>query len=441
MVTNRTPGPRVTFADTPAQVIPQPLHDRNFEEVEPGRFCAYLQSEGQARLCLKLEDDKLLRALGVEPLQKTVEHAPSISLATLLKRYPSLTPKMRAALAYILAQSVWHYYDSDWMSVPWSRDSIHFLSHVENDSSDGRGVHACKPYLSVQFGPEGRGDHVDFGQGEIHRFPRVRMLGIMLLEIALGFPLPPPARTLTNQSAIVNDEWARAKGLSERPWSDFDYPKYRLAVKNCLDHKIFSEVPTEPNATEAELERQLDKRREILYTRVVSPLEQLLEGTGWLEEINRFEALRLPSSLDAEPEMDELSTKKRQLAMPPTKPSRAWMRRVQLLSRTLKSVGRQAGASERVSVAILDTGYDPDSGSGFFDHGSVNNHLKGWKDFVGAGDRPQDTDGHGTHTVSLLMQVAPEADIFVARVARNSKELETCSENVAQVRKLTRRTI
>jgi hypothetical protein len=47
---------------------------------------------------------------------------------------------------------------------------------------------------------------------------------------------------------------------------------------------------------------------------------------------------------------------------------------------------------------------------------------------------PVDTDGHGTHLVSLIMRIAPEADIYVARVAESSARLESCRAKVAKVR-------
>jgi hypothetical protein len=42
--------------------------------------------------------------------------------------------------------------------------------------------------------------------------------------------------------------------------------------------------------------------------------------------------------------------------------------------------------------------------------------------FLRRGDR--DLDGHGTHGAALLLEVAPEADIFVARVFKDRKEIK-----------------
>ena len=47
--------------------------------------------------------------------------------------------------------------------------------------------------------------------------------------------------------------------------------------------------------------------------------------------------------------------------------------------------------------------------------------------------KPIDTDGHGTHLVTLLLQVAPSAEIYVARVAENSKALATAEDHISQV--------
>lgn len=70
---------------------------------------------------------------------------------------------------------------------------------------------------------------------------------------------------------------------------------------------------------------------------------------------------------------------------------------------------------QRVKIAILDTGIDlrHDAFNGQFPDGRV----KKVEDFVQAGGTGADVHGHGTHCAALLRKVAPEADIYVARVA------------------------
>ena len=79
----------------------------------------------------------------------------------------------------------------------------------------------------------------------------------------------------------------------------------------------------------------------------------------------------------------------------------------------------------RVRIAILDTGIELPEVA-FWAYRDRIREQKSWvtdddcDDFIQRGDR--DIDGHGTHGAALLLQVAPEADIFVARVFRDRKE-------------------
>lgn len=84
----------------------------------------------------------------------------------------------------------------------------------------------------------------------------------------------------------------------------------------------------------------------------------------------------------------------------------------------------------RIKVAILDTGYDKDA---IFFNQDRDTRLKGWKDWVDNLPYPQDQDGHGTHVLSLIMKIAPAADIFVSRVSKDEKDLQNASNNIAQV--------
>jgi hypothetical protein len=228
-----------------------------------------------------------------------VEHTPTIPLASLLQSY-RFTAKMKAALAYILAQSVWKFYDSDWMSTRWTSETVQFVKEFTSLLREGEpGVYAFKPYVSVQFG-EHDADACESSStvGEIHRYPRVRFLGIMLVEIGHGL-LPPRAEDnchALSRTAQMNRDLFQAIEISnsKKPWPDFDYPKYRLAVKNCLSPDIFMNAPSMPDATADQLAEGLRERRRILFDSVISPLEDLLQGTGWKEELNQIGPL-IPS--------------------------------------------------------------------------------------------------------------------------------------------------
>jgi hypothetical protein len=221
-------------------------------------------------------------------LKQIVKHTPGISLATVLQNY-RLTPKMKAALAYILAHSVWQFYDSDWMKTRWTSETIQFMMQCSHGETEPN-VFPSKPYFSVRFGE----DDSDASESTstalvIHRYPRVRALGIMLVEIGIGSLLPrSEAEEDLSQTAKINWYFLSATEYSNQKdsWPNFDYRKYRTAVKNCLDHRIFCDAPFRPEASKKERADGLRMRREILYNRVVFLLEELLQGTGWKDELD-----------------------------------------------------------------------------------------------------------------------------------------------------------
>jgi subtilisin family serine protease len=84
-----------------------------------------------------------------------------------------------------------------------------------------------------------------------------------------------------------------------------------------------------------------------------------------------------------------------------------------------------------IKIAILDTGYDEEAD--FFLPRERSRQVRDWKDFASNSSSPEDFDGHGTHVVALAMKMAPFADIYVARVAQDTKKLQGAGENIAKV--------
>lgn len=84
-----------------------------------------------------------------------------------------------------------------------------------------------------------------------------------------------------------------------------------------------------------------------------------------------------------------------------------------------------------LKIAILDTGYDGNAPS--FCNPGLSQRMRGWRDFVSGSPTPVDSDGHGTHLTTLLLQMALSAEIYVARVAENSRGLASAEGNISQV--------
>lgn len=93
----------------------------------------------------------------------------------------------------------------------------------------------------------------------------------------------------------------------------------------------------------------------------------------------------------------------------------------------------QKEAYPRIRIAVLDTGYNPNTE--FFLDRDRQRRLRGWKDWaVESSAYPRDDNGHGSNVLSLLMKMAPMADMYVARIAKNSAQLERSSQSIADVK-------
>ena len=424
-------------------------------QVDQGQFCNLIRLEANSRICLTIQDGRLQKS-GFEPLKQIVEHVPGISLANILELY-HLTAKMKLALAYILALSVWQYYDSDWMKTRWTSETIQFLKECGSIGTSKQGkLIAWKPYLSVRFGDEdpesGEFSDVD---GEIHRYPRIRALGIMLVEIGIGLPLhrsdeERPAQSL---AAKINDDLLLAIQYSkdEKLWRDCDYPNFLGAVNHCLDPGTFALAPCIRGVGDKEEAEGLKQRRNILYEKVVFPLEELLHGTRWMEQLTAIGPLETPAKVSAvQLVAEQSSADDAAIGPPPTrkaakktitkseKEAKRWLSRMQRLNSELAKTSQRmvlGSSSARVRIAVLDTGCDDNAP--FFLHPDNGPRLKEWKDWVDGSDQWQDCHGHGTHLVSLIMKTAPEAHICVARIAKSPDTLLKAGENVAKVSHFT----
>ena len=73
---------------------------------------------------------------------------------------------------------------------------------------------------------------------------------------------------------------------------------------------------------------------------------------------------------------------------------------------------------EKVRIAVLDSGIDEEGDTMIYQAIKCGRISPKGKSFVSgrAGDWMRDTCGHGTHVARLLLQTAPAAEIFVAKI-------------------------
>lgn len=82
-----------------------------------------------------------------------------------------------------------------------------------------------------------------------------------------------------------------------------------------------------------------------------------------------------------------------------------------------------------VKIAVLDTGVD--SKNPFIRGARKANRIKALKSFVKTDESTEDGVGHGTHVAALLLNVAPDAQIYIAKVAQD--ENIPSDHNIAEV--------
>ncbi|KAL1617277.1 hypothetical protein SLS56_011048 [Neofusicoccum ribis] len=294
------------------------------------------------------------------------------------------------------------------------------------------------------------------GESVMHKYPKVLALGILLIEIAKGEILE-ACRTLQRYDDSSTNEYfiSAWSSLSNGVLGeDDDYTTYREAVKQCLDFDLFAEAPYLPGQSRPE--KSLRERRAILYSKVVSPLKKLLEGTGWFSEIDeikqephfqptipsRREAskMRAPSAREFHGELEQdidalaLTGLPNPLSQPmllagkPKWTPGSWLDKMDSINSMLSA---QGNAVQPVKIAVLDTGCSLDSPI-FLMEGQEARLKDRWKDWVESSPKPTDENGHGNRIVSLLLRIAPNAEIFVARVAKNPRSLQKSDSRIAQ---------
>jgi len=220
--------------------------------IQPGKgFCELLrQTLGSGRMILRLKNQSLAYIEREIP-QRILRNGPSISLAEVLSDY-ALTRKMKLALAFTLARSMWQYYDSEWTKREWSAESIHFMTELEAPNWQTT-VITCRPSLMTSFTNVEAHEIVEeyaIPRDVLHNYPRILALGWLLVRIGWD-----DYTQLTNHSTTppmsprkLNDECVEGRHMCQVPsWprlgphdpaGDNIRKKYKAATEVCFDNKV-----------------------------------------------------------------------------------------------------------------------------------------------------------------------------------------------------------
>ncbi|EJP63535.1 Peptidase S8/S53, subtilisin/kexin/sedolisin [Beauveria bassiana ARSEF 2860] len=441
-------------------------------------FCELLRNDiGSVSMVVRIVNEMIFDLDRAEDIEVDVADERSIPLVEVLERN-CLGPQSKLLLAYTLAKSVWQFYDSDFMRIYWTTESIHLFEEKEREEEDDdesendeggreRSVDWA-PYYAFPFEDMREVETVErLPLGKfIHRYPHVLALGLLLYELGLkrrSKKRIKPGEPATTPEKRINDNAKRIRtGVTSDKWPNIglkhpeSLEKYRIIVANCASESVFR-PPTTEDATKTPLQMEeelhIEERRAMLYRKVVVPLKELLRDAGWINESGNIArqlvkgdnamSKKCHISKDSVSETLLANTSQSfevapngiQQASTVSMKAEAWLENIKRssLAKELHSQFQNNGvlASKRIRIAVLDTGYDPDA---IFFNRERKKRLKGWRDFtVKAQPVGKDEDGHGTHVLSVLMQVAATADIYVARVARDTSELQYSTQNVANM--------
>lgn len=421
------------------------LPNNPHEPQAPGS-CKLLETNNLARIRFDFVDMQFEQSRGGFALKQRVLPGVGMSLYTVLQHY-ELDVKVKIFLAYSIALTFWQFYDMKDLRHKWSSRSIFFMP--ENGGQRERLPN--KPYISIQFEPEEE-ETKEYSNADslIHQHPRILSLAILLLEIGLGKPLQLQPRD--NLVAQLNSDFDVATQsfieLSRGSWPNFcNKNYYDKAIGICLNYALYrsQQAPDAPANTATSNSSRMSQRRKIIRDNVVWPLRCLAKIGFWsIDEKNIFLSRRAePEPLytirnDIQPMPTPSTIRNHEQPMTITSfhtgdkiDPEMWLDYLKVINKTIQGLRQGCSGSKSIRVAVLDTGYDPDVR--FFQDDTRSTRVKGWKDFVSDSQDPVDAYGHGTMMTELVIETAPVAEVFVARVAENTERLEHSASQIAEV--------
>ena len=358
-----------------------------------------------------------------------------------------LTVEHKIKLSHSIARAFWQFYSSELMNARWTSKDILFIPFDE-EFSDLKGI-PLRAFVSFPFGTQYKESPAEFYDKDhfTHRYPRILYLGIILLEIGLGQSLGLERDSKLSLISHTNRAHVKAnmklKELKEAKWDGFRWKDcFAEAVENCLDFSNFKETPRRRGDTNdgdnTVSYSPLPARRDALYRKVVAPLFWL--ATVGFEDMEEVPVVSIRKEIqhkltfadDKEIQSFWNGIRENSSFHSSSHSTPKFLEDLQLIAKHILRCRKQVKVTTPIRVAILDTGCRRDVA--FFQDFHRSKRLKGWRDFTSAGSVSEtDTFGHGTFMARLFMHVAPIVDVYLIRVAENSKDLENNQENIGKV--------
>ncbi|KAL5586814.1 hypothetical protein FOBRF1_016684 [Fusarium oxysporum] len=404
-------------------------------------FCQVLKNQLFAKVNLNfVKGIGLVSLPPPAPLERFLCPGQGLPLSLVIQSY-KLTDKDKILLAHAIAHSFWQFYESDLMRNRWTSDDIWFMHEMDHQQSPKDQL-ALRVYMSLDFEKLQRTSEDGDKSMLTHPFPHILGLGLILLQIGLARPF----KSITHlplTSRLNRDHGAARQLLGELEKAQWARSTHRdifaRAVANCLDPRTFATSnpkskaakPTDDPAT-ADGE---DGIRRKVYTEIVEPLSKLVNiafktDAKYVSYLARCKEVETHNKLHSQ--VASFHTGK-------TVVPEEWLDNLKHISMHIMNLRDERPDHEfkPVSIVVLDTGCDAELP--FYKIPRRKKSIKAWKDFTrdGSEDSPEpdsmvDEYGHGSLMTRLIMEAAPLAHVYVARVAKNTGELEFGSDHIAK---------
>ncbi|KAK2608930.1 hypothetical protein QQS21_002506 [Conoideocrella luteorostrata] len=292
----------------------------------------------------------------------------------------------------------------------WTTRDIFFLF----DPSNNRVIEAYNPCLThCIFQQEGPRNAELTGS---RKFPLLIALGKILLEVALGRPV-------SDSELLCRPDVGLLTIISD-PDVEFELmenvgPSYVKAMNRCLEANLDDDIDDEEGVEDCdELDEEVQCRDVLLD--VIEHLENARQNDYPTLSNHQIFPQKNPNH-----PLELTVANYTRIQSTPERSSYAedfLQRAEQFYDSKIACI--QIGP--RIRIAILDTGVDVNNP---FFRGvrqrrvKKDSPFKGYKSFVG--NLETDTFGHGTNVAASLLRIAPEADLYIAKISQNEEHAGT----------------
>ncbi|KAF6826078.1 subtilase [Colletotrichum musicola] len=328
----------------------------------------------------------------------------------------SMEVKDRLILSFILATSLLHFFEGPWLQASLSSENISFLVSHRRSSPN-----ITKPYLTTNcFSLAQRARSREFNLNQPHRFPDILSLGILLLEIARGAPIDyEESQDRCVVALECMDKWAKTCRTGR---SRTIHDCLHRTISACIDPREFRKVLDMRAVNDFEVRRYI-------FERILYPLDDALATVYEIQSNNLHEHISQATEVSAMGSFDHQDEDK----LEKQEAAKEWLEHLDgvhdLVYECQELCGEAAMQAARVKVAVLDTGFQPPEvlQENYEAESRINLQQSGTFVSSTKGDATHDwnvdCDGHGTRVGQILLQVAPAADLHVAKVFRTRDDL------------------